>query len=167
MGHVWLIGMMGSGKSTVGRLVADRLGRPFYDTDELVAQGKDSSIPEIFADEGESGFREREKWIVEDVASRPSGIVATGGGIVLDPANVATMRRSGSIVYLAVEVEMLSRRLGASDDRPLLAADKDERLQTIASERKERYRSSADAVVDATDSIDTVVADVEAVCSEF
>ncbi len=167
MGHVWLIGMMGSGKSTVGRLVADRLGRPFYDTDELVAQGEDSSIPEIFAEEGESGFREREKSIVEEVASRPSGIVATGGGTILDPANVATMQRSGSIVYLAVEVEMLSCRLEASDDRPLLAADKDERLHTIASERKELYRSSADVIVDATDLIDTVVANVEAVCSEF
>ena len=61
---------------------------------------------------------------------------------------------------------MLSRRLGGSDDRPLLAADKDERLHTIASERKERYRSSADVIVDATDSIDDVVADVEAACSE-
>ena len=92
MGHVWLIGMMGSGKSTVGRLVADRLGRPFYDTDELIEQAGDASIPEIFAEEGESGFRERERWTVEDVASRPPGIVATGGGIILDPANIKTMR---------------------------------------------------------------------------
>jgi shikimate kinase len=166
MGHVWLIGMMGSGKSTVGRLVADRLGRPFYDTDELVAQLGESSISEIFAEEGESGFREREKRIAEEVASSPSGIVATGGGIVLDTANVATMQRSGTIVYLSVDVEMLSRRLGDGDDRPLLAVDKGERLRTIASERNERYQSSADVIVDATDSVEAVVADVEAVCSE-
>ena len=166
MGHVWLIGMMGSGKSTVGRLVADRLGRPFYDTDELIEQAGDASIPEIFAEEGEGGFRERERWIVQDVASRPPGIVATGGGIILDPANVAAMRTSGTNVLLAVDIEMLTRRIGSSDDRPLLVAGKDERLHTIASERTERYRSSADVIVDATGSIDHVVADVEAACSE-
>jgi shikimate kinase len=166
MGHVWLIGMMGSGKSTVGRLLADRVGRPFYDTDELIEQTGDASIPEIFAGEGESGFRERERWIVEDVASRPPGIVATGGGIILDPANVEAMRRSGTIVLLAVDVEILTRRLGYCDDRPLLAAGKGERLHAIASERTERYRSSADVIVDATGSIDDAVADVEAVCSE-
>jgi len=166
MGHVWLIGMMGSGKSTVGRLVADRLGRPFYDTDELIEQAGDASIPEIFAEEGESGFRQRERWIVEDVASRPPGIVATGGGIILDPANVAAMRRSGTNVLLAVDSEMLTRRIGSSDDRPLLVAGKDERLHAIASERTERYRSSADVIVNATGSIDDVVANVEAACSE-
>jgi len=166
MGHVWLIGMMGSGKSTVGRLVADRLGRPFYDTDELIEQAGDASIPEIFAEEGESGFRERERWVVEDVASRPPGIAATGGGIILDPANIKTMRGSGTIVLLAADVEMLNRRIGYSDDRPLLAAGKRERLLAIASERTERYRSSADLIVDATGSIDDVVADVEAACSE-
>jgi shikimate kinase len=166
MGHVWLIGMMGSGKSTVGQLVADRIGRPFYDTDELVEQAGEASIPEIFAAEGESGFRDREKRIVEDVASCPSGIVATGGGIILDPANVASMRRSGTIVLLAGDVETLRRRVGRGDDRPLLAADNDERFQTIASERRELYRSSADVIVDATGTVDEVVAEVEAACSE-
>jgi len=166
MGHIWLIGMMGSGKSTIGRLVADRVGRPFYDTDGLVEEEGDVSIPEIFAEEGESGFRDREKRIVEDVASRPPGIVATGGGIILDSGNVATMRRSGRIVLLAVDVETLKRRLGHGGDRPLLAAEKDERLDTIASERRDHYRSSADVIVDATDSVDAVVAEVEAACNE-
>lgn len=166
MGHVWLIGMMGSGKSTVGRLVADHLGRPFYDTDELVEQAENASIPEIFGEDGESGFREKEKWIVEEVVSRPPGIVATGGGVVLDPENVATMRRSGTVVYLAADIDALSRRLEQADGRPLLAGDKNGRLHTIASERAERYRSSADVIVDATDSVEAVVANVEAACSE-
>lgn len=166
MGHVWLIGMMGSGKSTVGRLVADRLGRPFYDIDDVVEQTGRASIAEIFGLEGELGFREREKRAVADVAVRPAGVVATGGGIVLDPDNVAIMRSSGRTVLLAVDPEVLSRRIGDSEDRPLLTDGKDERLHTIALERAERYRSSADAVVDATGSIDTVVADVEAACRE-
>ena len=123
MGHVWLIGMMGSGKTTVGRLLAQRAERPFYDTDELVSLAEDASIPEIFAKEGESGFRAREASIVEDVASREPGIVATGGGVVVDPTNVATMQRSGIVVYLAADVDDLRRRLGADDDRPLLAGD--------------------------------------------
>lgn len=165
MGHVWLIGMMGSGKSTVGRLVAERLDRPFYDTDQLVALAGDASIPEIFTEEGESGFRERETGIAGDVASLPSGIVATGGGIILDPDNVATMQRSGTIVYLSVDVEILSRRLGDDGDRPLLAGDRHERLRTIAAERAERYRSAADVIVDATRPVEEVAAEVEAVCS--
>jgi shikimate kinase len=166
MGHVWLIGMMGSGKTTVGRILAQRVERPFYDTDELVSLAGNASIPEIFSEEGESGFRVREKSIVQDVASRPSGIVATGGGIILDPANVTTMRGSGTVVYLAADVDTLSRRLGAADDRPLLAVDRDRRLETITSERSERYRSAADVIIDAGHSVDDVVADLEAVCSE-
>jgi shikimate kinase len=166
MGHVWLIGMMGSGKSTVGRLVADRLGRPFYDIDDVVEQTGRASIAEIFGLEGEIGFREREKRAAADVATRPAGVVATGGGIVLDPDNVATMRSSGKTVLLAVDPEVLSRRIGDSEDRPLLTDGEDERLHTIAMERDERYRSSADAVVDATGSIDAVVTDVEAACRE-
>ena len=95
-----------------------------------------------------------------------SGIVATGGGIILDPANVAMMRSSGTIVLLAGDVETLRRRVGRGDDRPLLAAGAEERFQTIASERRELYRSSADVVVDATGTVDAVVAEVEAACSE-
>lgn len=164
MGHIWMIGMMGSGKSTVGRLVADRLGRPFYDTDEMVERARGASIPEIFAEDGEPGFRKREKRVVEEVASLPRGIVATGGGVVLDAENVATMRRSGTIVYLAVDVETLSGRLEQAEGRPLLAGHTDERLPAIAAEREERYRKAADVIVDAADSVDSVVGDVEAVC---
>lgn len=166
MGHVWLIGMMGSGKSTVGRLVAGRLGRPFYDIDDLVEQTGRASIAELLALEGEPRFREREKRAVAEVVTRPAGVVATGGGIVLDPDNVAMMRSSGKTVLLAVDPDVLSRRIVDTDDRPLLTDGKDERLHTIALERAERYRSSADVVVDATGSIDAVVTDVEAVCSE-
>lgn len=156
--------MMGAGKSTVGRLVAQRLGLPFYDTDELIEQARGASIPEIFAEDGEPGFRRRERQVVEEVASSPRGVVSTGGGVVLDAANVAMMRRSGTIVYLAVDVDTLSHRLEQAEDRPLLAADKDERLPAIAAEREERYRTTADVVVDAADSVDSVVAEVEAVC---
>jgi shikimate kinase len=161
-----MTGMMGAGKSTVGRLVAQRLGRPFYDTDELIERVRDASITEIFAEDGEPGFREREKQIVEEVASRPWGVVATGGGVVLDSENVATMQKSGTIVYLAADVETLSRRLERAEGRPLLAAGKDERLPTIAAEREERYRTTADVIIDAARSVDVVVADVEAACRE-
>ena len=158
---------MGSGKSTVGRLVAERLGRSFYDTDELVEQAGGASIAEIFAAEGESGFRERERRMVGEVASRPASVVATGGGIVLDPTNVEMMRISGVIVLLDVDFETASDRIGDNDDdRPLLADGKAERLRMIASERGERYRSAAEVIVDATGPVDLVVASVEAACSE-
>ena len=166
MGHVWLVGMMGSGKSTVGRHLAYRLEKPFYDTDEVVEQAGQTSIVEIFAREGEAGFRERERSAVEEVASRPAGVIATGGGVVLDPANVATMRSSGVVVLLAVDSETLSQRLVDGGDRPLLADRGDELIPTILLERDEQYRSTADVVIDATGALDGVVAEVEAACSD-
>jgi len=165
MGHVWLIGMMGSGKSTVGRRLADRLGRPFYDIDALVEGAVRWTVAELFEHTGEEAFREQERLAIADTAGRPPGVVATGGGAVLDERNVHTMKSSGSVVLITATADVIAGRVEGGNDRPLLTGRDDEALRSIANERDELYRAAADVVVDGNGSIETVVGLVEAACS--
>jgi shikimate kinase len=165
MDHIWLIGMMGSGKSTVGRSLADRLGCPFYDTDAIIEDAAGSTVSELFERAGEAAFREQERFAIADVAGLPPGVVATGGGAVLDQRNVGKMKATGSIVLLAAAVEVAAERIGGRSDRPLLAGRDAGALHSIADDRDERYRAAADVVVDADGSVETVVGLVEAACN--
>ena len=164
MSHVWLIGMMGSGKSTVGHLSAARLGCPFYDTDEQVEVEAQMSIAEIFEQFGEAEFRAREKKVVARIALQPAGIVATGGGAVLDPANVATMRADGFVVLLSADPDILASRVVDDGERPLLLDGAEGAIYAIARERDEFYRAAADTIVDASGTVLEVIEQVEAVC---
>lgn len=165
-GHLWLIGMMGAGKSTVGREVAMRRGVAFTDTDEEIAAAAGCSIVEVWNRRGEEGFREMEAAAVERLA-RLAGrrVIATGGGVVLRPASVAAMRRSGTVVWLAADPATLAVRTGDGEDRPLLAATLPEgRLTEILAARGPVYRRAAHAVVDTGKrTVDEVVTAVEAV----
>lgn len=120
MATLWLIGMMGAGKSTVGPLAAERLDVPFVDLDERVAGGAGMTVPEIFAAEGEAGFRRREEDAVAAAAGAPA-VVACGGGVVLAERNVARLRASGMVVWLDAPAAELEQRVGAGGGRPLLA----------------------------------------------
>jgi len=166
MGHVWLIGMMGSGKTSVGRLLAERLESPFYDTDATVEANAGLTVAEIFDGLGEPRFRELEGLAVRAIASQDDGVVSTGGGIVLDSSNVDFMRESGTTVLLDADVETLVARIGAAADRPLISGDPKRRLREIASARADAYEKAADLVVDATCSIEHVANRVEAACSD-
>ncbi len=165
MEHVWLIGMMGSGKTSVGKIVAERLGLPFYDTDATVTANAGLAIPEIFDRFGERRFRELEAEAVQAIASQDDGVVSTGGGIVLDPLNVEAMRSSGRTVLLEVDVDTLIARVGAEGDRPMVSEDPERRLREIAAVREASYRNAADVVVDGVGSIGDVAHRVEAACS--
>lgn len=164
MSHLWLIGMMGSGKSTAGDLAAARLGWPFYDTDELVEADAQMSISEIFERFGEAEFRAREQKTVAQIALQPGGIVATGGGAVLDPVNVATMRADGIVVLLSVDPEILASRVADGGERPLLTNGAGGAIHAIARERDEFYRAAADMVIDASGTVLEVIEQVEAIC---
>ncbi len=142
-----LVGMMGSGKTAVGRLLAERLERAFVDLDEEIASAAGCPVVELFEREGENGFRAREAEAVAAVAARTGQVVATGGGVVLDPANIAALRASGAVVWLDVELDELARRVGDGASRPLLAGDPAERLAALAAERGPRYRAAAHHVV--------------------
>lgn len=165
MEHVWLIGMMGSGKTSVGRAVADRLELPFYDTDSTVEANAGMTIGEIFDRFGEQRFRELETRAVKAIASQDDGVVATGGGVVLDPSNVEVMRSNGQTVLLNVDVDTLVSRVGAGADRPKVADDPGRSLRAIATAREDNYRTAADVVVAAVGSIEEVASRVEAACS--
>jgi shikimate kinase len=113
--------MMGAGKSALGRLVAERTGERFADTDQVVEEEAGQSISEIWAGEGESGFRRREQAAIASLASEGTAVIATGGGAVLDPGNVDLMRSSGTVVWLDARPTTLAGRLGGGEGRPLLS----------------------------------------------
>lgn len=148
MATLWLVGMMGSGKTTVGRIVAERLGLPFHDTDEDVEEASGRTVAELFAD-GEEGFRDAEAEVVRSLAGERT-VVACGGGVVLDEDNVDVLRAGGLVVWLDAPVDVLMARVGEGAGRPLLEGDPAAELARIAAERRERYEAAAHVRVDAT-----------------
>ena len=139
---VLLIGMMGCGKSTVGRLLAERMRLPLIDLDEDIARAAGKTIPEIFAQEGEAGFRARETAALERVLTREDGVIATGGGIVTRAENIRMMREKGVVVWLCRPLEDMIADV-RQDTRPNLAGDKAERMRTLYGQRERLYAAAA------------------------
>jgi shikimate kinase len=144
--NIVLIGLMGSGKSVVGRLLAQKLGRPFIDTDEEIMRQAGQTIPAIFAADGEAGFRAREVAVIANAAAHERQVIATGGGAVLDPANRDALRRTGRLVWLDAPASELYRRALAQGlaERPLLSGlDPAARLAALSEERAPAYAAAA------------------------
>lgn len=159
---LWLVGMMGSGKSTVGEEVAAALDLDFIDTDQLVAAVSEHSIPDLWQEQGEDVFRALEKQMIASAADSGPAVVATGGGAVVDPENVAVMRASGQVIWLTASPGTLDARVGRLGGRPLLAEGTPrERLGALLAERETAYAGAAHAEI-STDGRDVadVVADV-------
>lgn len=147
--HLVLVGMMGAGKSTVGRECARRLGRPFVDTDEVVASVAGMPVAQVFATRGEPAFRELERAAVTDACAAPEPlVVACGGGAVNDPDSRRRLRAAGVVVWLRVPADVLARRVGDGSGRPLLAGDPAAALARLARLREPSYEAAADRVVD-------------------
>ena len=146
---LFLVGMMGAGKTTVGRRLARRLERPFVDADRELEARLGVPIPTIFELEGEAGFRRREAASIEELSLRAPNVLATGGGAVLDPANRARLRERGRVVYLRASVGDLWHRLRRDKVRPLLRApDPRARIEELVRLRDPLYREVAHLVVD-------------------
>jgi shikimate kinase len=149
-----LVGMMGSGKSVVGALVARRLGWPFVDVDEAVERRSGRSVAELFAERGETGFRQIESLCLRaSLGGDVPAVVAAGGGAVLDPANRELMA-ADTVVWLRARPETLAARVGDGSGRPLLAQRPEApsaRLAALAAERAPIYAEVADVVVDVDD----------------
>lgn len=148
-GNIFLVGMMGAGKTTVGRLLARRLRRPFYDCDHEVERRCGVRIPVIFDIEGEAGFRARERAVLDELTALEGVVLATGGGAVLDPDNRRCLRARGIVVYLHARPADLYQRVRHDKNRPLLAGgDALRRLEELYAVRDPLYREIADVVAD-------------------
>ena len=149
MNNIVLIGLMGSGKSTVGRLLAKKIGAQFIDTDEVLEYRTGVSVSTIFEIEGELGFRERESKLIEELQVSSCAVIATGGGAVLDPDNREILKKTGLVIYLKAELDTLYDRLKGGKGRPLLEhGDLRKKLKLMLAERQEVYMKSAHVIVE-------------------
>jgi len=157
--HVYLVGMPGAGKSSVGAEVAAALGLAFRDLDAEVVVEAGHTVDEIFRREGEAGFREREAHALREVAEGPDSVVACGAGSVLDSENRALMQTTGTVVFLDVPLDELAVRIPMDDEtRPLL--EDEGALEMLFEERIPIYQDIADVVVEASGTVPSVVASV-------
>jgi shikimate kinase len=147
--NIFLVGLMGAGKTSVGKLIARRLGKTFYDCDHEIEQATGVRIPVIFEIEGEAGFRARECRMLAALAGRSNIVLATGGGAVLSEENRRVLAQNGIVVYLRATVQDLWQRTRHDRNRPLLQTPNP--LTTLAelfAERDPLYREVADLIVD-------------------
>ena len=159
MRSIILCGFMGCGKSTVGRLLAAQNGYRFVDMDTYIENEAGCTVSEIFAKEGEEGFRRREHDACIALGNQGSLIVATGGGAVLREDNVKALKQSGIIVWLQVHPETVLARLADDTTRPLLQRDdKEQAVRTLLAQREPLYTRAADVVVDANATAEAVAA---------
>ena len=143
-----LIGPMGAGKSTIGRLLAAELSREFYDSDHEIQARCSADIPWIFDVEGEAGFRDRETQMIRELTRHEGVVIATGGGAVLREENRRVLRESGTVIYLLTTVEQQLRRTAKDRNRPLLQrGDREQLLREMFALRDPLYRATADVVV--------------------
>lgn len=148
-GNIYLVGMMGAGKTTLGRALAQRLGLEFIDMDRLLVEKTGVAVSTIFEIEGEQGFRRRESCALAEAASHDDRVIATGGGAVLAEENRRVMRESGTVVYLRARLESLWERTRHDTARPLLKTpDPKGTLERLLGERDPLYREAAHIVVD-------------------
>lgn len=152
-----LVGLPGSGKSSVGRAVARRLGRAFHDTDELIEQRSGMPAHEVLRRQGEPAFRALERSVLDEACADPEAVVATGGGALIDPLNRWQLWAHGAAIWLQADQEVLLRRLAsARTPRPLLEGDPAAKLATLAAERAPFYRA-ADARVEVRGPLPNVI----------
>ena len=150
--NIVLVGLMGSGKTTVGRRLSHELNQDFFDTDHEIIDKTGVNIDHIFDIEGEEGFRERESKILENLCQMSNIILATGGGIVLLQKNRKILKNTGLVVYLSSSVNQLLRRTAKSKNRPLLenSTDRKKTITELVEARDVYYREVASFVIDTT-----------------
>lgn len=148
-GNIFLVGLMGAGKSTVGKSLAKTLDKSFYDSDHEIERRTGVNIPLIFELEGEAGFRKREAQAIAELAEVQNIVLATGGGAVLMLENRQVLASHGTVIYLRANVDELWHRTRGDRNRPLLQTENPrERLQVLYNQRDPLYMEIADFVID-------------------
>lgn len=146
---VFLIGPMGAGKTTIGRKLATRLGYAFYDSDRYIEERCGTDIPWIFDVEGEAGFRQREKQVIDDLSKKENIVLATGGGSILDEHNRELLFKRGVVVYLCASISQQVKRTHKDKNRPLLQTPNPKATLTrLFAQRDPLYRSIAHCVIE-------------------
>ncbi|GAB2780181.1 shikimate kinase AroK [Halomonas shantousis] len=146
--NLFLIGPMGAGKSTIGRLLAAELQREFLDSDHEIEARCGANIPWIFDVEGEEGFRCRESAILQELSQREGIVLSSGGGAILREENRQVMRERGTVIYLATTIEQQLKRTARDQNRPLLRnVDREKILREMFAKRDPLYRATADLIV--------------------
>lgn len=147
--NIYLIGLMGAGKTTIGRQLARALKLPFYDSDKAIEENTGVDIPTIFEFEGEQGFRDREEKMLMQLTKMQGIILATGGGSILREENRRLLKENGFVVYLQCSVDKILERTRRDTQRPLLNTENPrERIETLLAERERFYISCADFKID-------------------
>lgn len=161
--NIYLVGLMGAGKTTIGRLLAKHLHKTFYDTDHEIERRTGVNIPLIFEVEGEAGFRKRETAIIEELSRKKNIVMATGGGAVLAEKNRDNLKQNGAVVYLRANVHELWQRTRNDKNRPLLqTADPHEKLKQLFAERDPLYTEVASLVIETeSESVGSIVHRIE------
>lgn len=155
--NVALYGFMGVGKSTVGKALSEKLGYGFVDMDEMIERRAGVKIKDMFAAEGEKGFRALEKEVAKEVAKKDRHVIACGGGAVLDPENAEALRSNSVLILLTASIDEIVERTRDSDERPLLNVD-DAQAEALLRERMPLYLEAADLVMDTTGASPTQLA---------
>ena len=147
--NIFIVGPMGSGKSTVGKIISNELFLNFFDTDDEIESRTGASIDWIFDLEGEEGFRKRESSILEEMVKQNSIVLSTGGGIILSDSNREMLSSRGTVFYLSTPISVQLERTSKDKDRPLLKnGDPEEILTRLQKERKDLYESVSDHVIE-------------------
>ena len=145
--NIFLVGLMGAGKTSVGRLLSRRMGKEFYDSDHVIEDRTGVKIMVIFDIEGESGFRSRERDVIKELVRKKGIVLATGGGSILDSENRQHLKNNGTVIYLHASVGELVRRTNHDSKRPLLRTKNvKKKLDDLYIERDPLYRSIADLI---------------------
>ena len=146
--NIFLVGPMGAGKSTIGRLLASELDLSFRDSDRVIEERTGADIPWIFDMEGEEGFRERETAVLTELATETGVVIATGGGIILREQNRCIMSASGFVCYLTASIDQLVERTSRDKKRPLLQVENPrQKIIDLLSLRDPLYRAAADFII--------------------
>ncbi|HJV82524.1 MAG TPA: shikimate kinase AroK [Noviherbaspirillum sp.] len=149
MSNIFLVGLMGAGKTTVGRALAKKLDKRFIDSDHEIEARTGASIPLIFEIEGEAGFRQRESEVIRELTELDNIVLATGGGAILRPENRACLKAHGTVIYLRASVSSILQRTSHDKNRPLLqTADPRQKLEQLSREREPYYLEVADLIID-------------------
>ncbi len=147
--NIYLIGLMGAGKTTIGRQLAKALKVPFYDSDKAIEESTGVDIPTIFEFEGEAGFRDREQKMIQQLTQMHGIVLATGGGAILREQNRMALKENGFIVYLQCSVDRILERTRRDTQRPLLqTVNPRERLENLFAQRESLYLACADYKID-------------------